>query len=91
MSFHSSVAGEDFDGENLVIIFTTGPASIGDTACANLTIIDDDAVEGDHAFILRLSSVELEGGVVNSGLLRGSPSEAAINIMDNDGTYPMLC
>ena len=81
-----AVVTDDFGEQYLEIIFTTGPVSVGDTACTNITIIDDSAIEGDHSFILELSNVELEGGITYAGLHRGTPSEATINIMDNDGT-----
>lgn len=61
---------DDFGERYLEIVFTPGPVSIGDIACTNLTIIDDNAIEGDHSFILVLANVEFEGNIAYFGLHR---------------------
>jgi len=70
----------------LSITFPAVSSVNGATACANVTIIDDDALEGNHSFTVTVSSLELSPGGVYSGLEIGTPSSATINIIDNDGT-----
>ena len=69
----------------LSVTFSAQPFFLGATACANVTIIDDDALEGNHSFTVTVSSLELSPGGMYSGLEIGMPSSATVNIMDNDG------
>ena len=68
----------------LTVTFSAGTTSSGDTACVNVGIIDDDALEGDHSFTVEISSLELPGGMY-SGLTIGMPSSAPVNILDDEG------
>ena len=70
----------------LNVTFSAGSAVTGTTACANVMIIDDDALEGDHSFTVTVSNLELSPGGVYNGLVIGTPSSATVNIIDNDGT-----
>ena len=67
------------------ITFSAGSTVSGTTACANVTIIDDDAVEGNHSFTVHVAGSELDPGGVYSELMTGIPSYATVNIIDNDG------
>ena len=61
-----------------------GNASTGDTACVDIRILDDDALEGFHSFTVTLDSTTPSDGVTIS-----TPSAAAtVNIQDNEGTVP---
>ena len=51
----------------------------GDTQCVNITIIDDDDVEGDHSFTLTGLNA-FSPGII------GSQSEATVIISDNGNT-----
>ena len=84
--FDRVVRGEDYDAADpLILTFLAGSTVTGTAACANVSIIDDDAVEGDHSFRVIVSGVELvpDGGY--PGLTIGTANSALINIVDNDG------
>ena len=71
--------------DTLSVTFSAGSAVTGTTACANVTIIDDAALEGNHSFTVTVSNLELSPGGVYSGLEIGTPSSATVNIIDDDG------
>ncbi len=60
-----------------VLVFPTS-ASEGMQICANINIIDDMALEGDHSFTVNISSTAPD-------ISQGSPSKADVVITDNDG------
>ncbi len=60
-------------------------AAGGNVSCVNITIVDDDAFEGNHTFMVRVDSVTLLSGVTEDLLMPGSASSATITIQDNDG------
>ncbi len=60
-----------------VLVFPTS-ASEGMQICANISIIDDMALEGDHSFTVNIS-------FTTPAVSQSSPSEADIAIADNDG------
>ena len=70
----------------MTVIFSAGSAVNGTTACADVTIIDDNAVEGNHSFTVTVTGLELDPGGEYSELRIGTPSSAQVNIIDNDGT-----
>ena len=72
------VNGEDFDGANFEATFAVGTGP-GDTACANISIIDDATLEGDHSFTVSLDSTTPSG--VNISIPSASTT---VNIEDND-------
>ena len=76
----------DYTADTLTITFSSGSTVNGTTACATVTIIDDDAVEGNHFFTVHLTGLELDPGGVYSGIIIGVPLYATVNIIDNDGT-----
>jgi hypothetical protein len=83
-----SKATRDVDysaADPLSVTFPAVSSVNGTTACANVTIIDDAALEGNHSFTVTVSSLELSPGGEYSGLEIGTPSSATINIIDNDG------
>ena len=49
---------------------------IGSTRCVDVMIIDDDVLEGDHSFIISLSSAD--------PVVFGN-AQATVVILDNDG------
>ena len=57
-------------------IFPSGSTD-GDTACVNITILDDDILEGDHTFTVTLTTLDPD-------VMLGS-NEATITIIDNEG------
>ena len=82
------IAARDVDysaADPLSVTFPAVSSVNGTTACANVTIIDDAALEGNHSFTVTVSSLELSPGGEYSGLEIGTPSSATINIIDNDG------
>ena len=72
----SATLDKDFTGLPNVITFTSGQ-SVGETSCTNITIIDDNAVEGVENFNVKLSS-DFPGVIVSRAL-------GMIEITDNDG------
>ena len=69
----------------LTVTFSAGSIS-GTSSCAIVTIIDDDAVEGNHSFTVHVTGLELDPGGAYSELMVGTPPYAIVNIVDNDGT-----
>ena len=76
--------------DTLNVTFSAGSTVSGTTACANVTIIDDNAVEGNHSFTVHVIGLELDPGGAYSELMTGVPY-AVVNIIDNDGTMLQLC
>ena len=66
------------------LTFTSGIAMQGDTSCAQLSIIDDDAFEGPHSFTVEVSMLEIESDGTDPLLTIGTMSSATVNIVDND-------
>ena len=56
----------------------------GDTSCAQLSIIDDDVVEGPHSFTVEVSMLEIESDGTDPLLTIGTMSSTTVNIVDND-------
>ena len=74
-----AVFNEDFIvADPLMVTFPTTSVS-GDTACAAITILDDDAFEGDHSFTVNLTST------TPTGVTIGTVSSTTVTIQDNDG------
>ena len=71
----SATPDEDFTGLPNIITFTSGQ-SVGATSCTNITIIDDNEVEGVENFNVKLSS-DFPGVTVSRAL-------GMIEISDND-------
>ena len=85
-----TVQGTDYSisspTNTLTVTFSAGSTVSGTTACADVIIIDDNAVEGSHSFTVHVTGLELDPGGVYSELMIGTPPSASINIIDNDGT-----
>ena len=77
--------------DTLNVTFSAGSTVSGTTTCANVTIIDDNAVEGNHSFTVHVTGLELDPGGAYSELMAGNPLYALVNIIDNDGTMLALC
>ena len=76
-----TVDGEDFtvtDTTELDVFFAAGSMT-GDTDCLNITILDDDALEGDHSFTVSLNPPA-------APVTLTTPSSSPVTITDNDGT-----
>ena len=74
-----TAVGSDFTvADPLMVTFPTTSAS-GDTACADISILDDDAFEGDHSFTVNLTST------TPTGVTIGTDSSTTVTIQDNDG------
>ena len=76
----STVDGEDFsvtDPTQLNVFFPSGSTN-GNTDCINISIIDDDALEGDHSFTVSLNPPA-------APVTLTTPSSSPVTITDNDG------
>jgi len=76
----STVQNIDFnvpDPMEMTVIFTAGSMN-GDQDCLTISILDDDALEGDHSF-----SVSLNPPAPPVTLT--TPSSSPVTITDNDG------
>ena len=83
-SLIAAVQDEDYSAADpLDVTFPVGAVE-SDTACADVTIINDDALEGDHSFTVSMTELELESGGTDPLLSIGMPSMATINIMDDE-------
>ncbi len=61
--------------------FLAGGSNI---SCLNITILEDEAFEGDHTFMVNVQEVLLPSGETDALLMAGAAS-ATITIQDNDG------
>ncbi len=75
--------GEDYEASDPLT--ATFLAAGGNVSCVDITILDDDAFEGNHTFMVRVDSVTLLSGITEELLRPGSASPAAVTIQDNDG------
>lgn len=76
-----TVNGEDYNitSDPLAVTFSALISAVGNTSCVDIDILDDDALEQDHAFMVVLNSVIPEG-------VRFSDSNATtVTILENDG------
>ena len=64
----------------LTVTFASG-GILGSIACAPVSIIDDDSLEFDHSFTVSLSSTNPDGVTLSA------PTDAAVNIEDNEGIH----
>ena len=77
----SIVQGVDFSVPDLTefdVFFASGSVN-GDTDCINISILDDDALEGDHSFTVSLNPPA-------APVTLTTPSSSPVTIADNDGT-----
>ena len=63
--------------------FVAMSTSDGDTACDNITIVDDDVLEGEHSFEIQISST-------NPQLSNINPASTMMTIQDNEGSVVIL-
>ncbi len=75
--------GEDYEAFDTLT--TTFLAAGSNVSCVNITIMDDDAFEGNHTFMVNVDSVTLQSGEAEDLLMLGSASSATVTIQDNDG------
>ena len=81
-----TVLGQDYTAAGpLQVTFLSGVAMLNDIACANISILDDDSLEGLHSFTVNITGVEVESGLP-AQLFIGSPAYATVYICDNEGT-----
>ncbi len=72
----------------LQVQFVAGVHGQGDSACANITILDDNALEGPHNFSVTLADFDLVGGTPDTArIFMGTPSSASVLIEDNEGAH----
>ena len=80
------VEGDDFtvmSPDMFEATFTSG-SMIGDTACDNITIVDDGDLEGTQFFGIQISGSTPSGGqIITAGAFTG------VSIEDNEGTHCM--
>ena len=75
-----AVQDEDFSVTGgLTATFLVGDMN-GATACLTISIMDDNALEGPHAFTVMLVSVSAPGSILQDGI-----TSTIVNIEDNDG------
>ena len=78
------VEGDDFtvmSPDVFEATFTSG-SMIGDTACDNITIVDDGDLEGTQSFGIQISGSTPSGGqIITGGAL------TVVFIEDNEGTH----
>ncbi len=71
----------DYSAADMAITFPVG-SSNGNLSCANISIMDDEAIEGDHTFTLGFGDLLAPGPAY---VTIGSPAELTVIIHDNDG------
>ena len=79
---YSIVDGEDFTVAPSGVFEATFVAlstSNGDRACDNITIIDDNVLEGEHSFEIQIVSTDPLLRTIN-------PVSTVVTIQDNEGT-----
>lgn len=83
-SLQHVVDGGDFSElSGLNSTFTIG-SSNGDMVCIDVTIFDDDTLEGDEDFTVEIDSVvDASGG--GGVVLIGLPSQGSVTILDSEG------
>ena len=65
--------------------FTSG-SMIGDTACDNITIVDDNDLEGTQSFAIQISGSTPSGDqIITAGAF------TTVSIEDNEGMHFILC
>ena len=57
--------------------------SNGDTVCDNITIINDNVLEGEHSFEIQISSTYPQLAIIN-------PASTMMTIQDNEGTIVII-
>ena len=70
-----TVEPPDIFGATFAAMFTSN----GDTVCDNITIIDDNVLEGEHFFEIQISSTNPQLAIIN-------PASTMMTIQDNEGT-----
>ena len=68
--------GQDYSVDMLEVTFPETSVD-GDTACGDIGIIDDTALEGDHNFTVAIADA--------TDILLVVGGEAVVTILDNDG------
>ena len=77
----STVEGEDFVARSsLLVTFTSGSPNNAQQS-VDIGIIDDDVLEGDHDFTVRLISTNPSG----SNVMIGMQSNTTVTIIDDEG------
>ena len=77
------VEGDDFtvmSPDVFEVTFTSG-SMIGDTACDNITIVDDNDLEGTQSF-----SIQLNGSTPSGDQIMATGAFTMVFIEDNEGT-----
>lgn len=80
---HSLVEGDDYVFMSNSVVFSP-TSSASSMESAQVQIVDDLAVEGDHDFTVTIAAV---GPVM---IPTGSPASVTVTILDNDGTSACL-
>ena len=83
---YSTVDGEDFTVAPPGVFEATFVAlstSNGDRACDNITIIDDNALEGEHSFEIQIVSTDPLLNTI-------SPASTVVTIQDNEGSVAVF-
>ncbi len=87
-----AVNGQDYSPvvDPLEVLFVAGVAGQGSTACANISILDDLVLEGQHNFSVTLADFDLVDVPDTARIFMGTPSSASVVIEDNDGAYSQV-
>ena len=73
------VLNEDFTVADPLMVTIPTVSVAGSTACANITILDDDVLEFEHDFTVQLSNT------VPAGVVLGALMSTTVTIQDNEG------
>ena len=65
----------------LVATFPAGATTSGDLGCANITILEDMVLEGQHSFVVQIADITPDKVNIIS------PSIGSVFIGDNDGEF----
>ncbi len=80
-NIYSAVAGYDYENATQTLNFGSEDSMM----CINVTVIDDDKVEGNETFTISLSVNTTDVSYTFVG-----PMQATVIIVDNDGTFTMV-
>ena len=70
--------GSDYVEDSVEVVFPI-TAVEGQKECADITILDDDALECSHEFTVSIDDATLSTDIT------GTPNQATVIIVDNDG------
>ena len=76
----------DYAVLDTVVVFPEG-STAGDVQCVNITILDDDMLEGTESFTLQASAVDTNSLII----IDPSLSQTTISIADSESMLTITC